>query len=268
MADRPNKLPAAGGRSTSAPGCVRARWRRVSAAILLLLAGAGARAAGDPYDPTPVPYLIRPPTNPAHHQARDLLPQTVAALHAALDPLGIRWFITQGISDDRLSAGTHRPDGRRAGTQGGYYSAVADISIAGLTTKVPRNRCSARQARAGKCLTAAQDAQFRRALQALRRAGFAAWYRHFYDRVAGHWENEIHAIDPIAPYHKASLRRQMDDYLAGRDGLAAHSRYDAAGRVIPNRSAFCRRAARSAQIKGYVPFGSGRARYRSRLCGS
>lgn len=226
-------------------------------------------AVSDPYDPTPVPYLTAPPTNPRLNQERDLLPQTRQALHSALDGIGIRWFITQGISQDPLSAGTHRPDGRSL--SGSYYSAVADISIAGLTTKVPRHRCTPSQARAGKCLTPAQEQQFHRVLRRLRDAGFAAWYRHFYDRRRGIWENEIHAIDPAAPFIKASLRRQMDDYLRGRDGLVGHTTRDAAGPIYPNRAAFCRRAALSASIKGYRPFRSDCIRYqsatKSRYCG-
>ena len=225
-------------------------------------------AVSDPYDPTPVPYLTAPPTNPRLNQERDLLPADAAGVAQCPDGTGIRWFITQGISQDYLSAGTHRPDGRSV--SGGYYSAVADISIAGLTTKVPAT-AAPRARRGGRCLTSAQEQQFHRALRRLRDAGFAAWYRHFYDRHQGIWENEIHAIDPAAPFIKASLRRQMDDYLRGRDGLVGHTTRDAAGPIHPNRAAFCRRAALSASIKGYRPFRSDCVRYqsatKSRYCG-
>ena len=235
----------------------------------------GAAQSSDPYDPSPAPYLVRPPADPRLNQESDLLPQTVAALHDALDGLGIAWFISQGISRDPLSAGTHRPDGRRAGRAGSsgsgrvppageFYTAVADISIRGLTTKTPPGSCSPRRRAAGRCLSPAENAQFVTLLRALRGAGFAAWYRHLYDSAHRRWEIEIHAIDPAAPYIKASLRRQMDDYLQGRDGLRGRRSYDAAGTIRPNPAAFCRRTALSAGVRGYVAFAADRAPYRSR----
>lgn len=58
-------------------------------------------------------------------------------------------------------------------------------------------------------------------VRALRRVGFAAWYR---SPSEGPWPAHIHAVlignDRLAP----SARRQADAYLAGRNGLANNGR--------------------------------------------
>lgn len=247
-------------------------WRYVTALLLggMVVLGwpaapggpsAALAARGYGYDPTPQPYRSSPPSSHAQNEERDLLPRTVAALHDALDGLGIDWFVAAGISDDPLSAGTHLPDGIRA--SGVPYTAAVDVSINGLTTKAPRGHCR-RGAR--RCLTAGENRQFIRLASALRAAGFAAWYRHTYDRRHRRWENEIHAIDPAAPYLKPSLRRQLDDYAGGRDGLVGNRRHDAGGRVRPHLEAFCRREALGGGTGGAVALGGSYRRYHSWAC--
>jgi hypothetical protein len=253
-----------------------AGWGRGSAPVQWALRRVGLGTPSDPYDPTPAPWMAAPPADPALDQAQDLLPETVAALHEALDGLGIPWFIAQGISTDPLSDGTHRPDGRLArprdeganeAARAGYYSAAMDISIPGLARKIPGGACKRSERRAGRCLTDEENEQFGQLVVALRDAGFAAWYRNIPDHKTGIWEIEIHAIDPIAPYLKPSLRRQLDDYLRGRDGLSRHLAYDSDGRtILPNVEAFCARAARSGEVADYVPWGAGRTAYRTGAC--
>jgi hypothetical protein len=107
--------------------------------------------------------------------------------------------ITQTIGSATASAGTHAQDGTYAGHA---YSAATDLSVSGLT-----------------------DSQVKELLARLDKMGFAAFYRN-----PGHdgWPStevrHIHAVFAGA-YMKDSLRSQIADFLAGKNGLASHTTY-------------------------------------------
>lgn len=107
--------------------------------------------------------------------------------------------ITQTIGGAVASAGTHLQDGVASATP---YSAATDISVRGLT-----------------------DAQVRVLVARLDAMGFAAFFR---DPGRDGWPaaeaRHVHAVFAGAKM-KASLRAQIADFLAGKNGLASHTSY-------------------------------------------
>jgi MYXO-CTERM domain-containing protein len=104
----------------------------------------------------------------------------LAAFKAAKVPLG---EITQTVGDAPASKGTHCPE------PGKKYSAATDL----------------RQGSSPCART-----------HALRMQGFAAWYRTAPEFPGN---NHIHAVYAGTPGIKASLAKQIDSFLAGRDAL-------------------------------------------------
>src|SRR5437868_4607787 len=107
--------------------------------------------------------------------------------------------IMQTIGNAAASAGTHAQDGV---VDGHPYSAATDISVKGLT-----------------------ESQVRTLVARLDSLGFAAFYRN-----PGHdgWpSSEIRHMHVVfaGARMKSSLRAQISDFLAGRNGLASHSWY-------------------------------------------
>jgi len=107
--------------------------------------------------------------------------------------------ITQTIGSAAASAGTHAQDG----VYDGYaYSAATDLSVSGLT-----------------------DSQVKTLIARLDAIGFAAFYRKpCYDGWPCSEARHIHVVFAGA-YMKSSLRSQIYDFLAGKNGLASHTTY-------------------------------------------
>lgn len=107
--------------------------------------------------------------------------------------------ITQTIGGAQASAGTHLQDG----VAGGHpYSAAIDLSVRGLT-----------------------DAQVRVLVARLDAMGFAAFFRNpGRDGWPASEARHVHAVFAGARM-KASLRAQIADFLAGKNGLASHTTY-------------------------------------------
>lgn len=100
--------------------------------------------------------------------------------------------VVQTIGDAKASAGTHAKDGT---LHGEAYCAAVDLSVRRMSKD-----------------------QIRTLLEKLADNGFVAWYRY---RLSFIGNKHIHAIYVGLPM-KESLRRQVKDYLNGRDGLACH----------------------------------------------
>lgn len=107
--------------------------------------------------------------------------------------------ISQTIGNAAASAGTHAQDGT---IDGKAYCAATDLRVASLT-----------------------DGEVRQLLDALATQGFAAFFR---DPGNDGWPStearHVHAIYVGVPM-KAALRAQVQDWLAGRNGLASHGAY-------------------------------------------
>lgn len=107
--------------------------------------------------------------------------------------------ISQTIGNAAASAGTHAQDGTIGGAP---YSAATDLRVGGLT-----------------------DGEVRQLLDVLASQGFAAFFR---DPGKDGWPaaeaRHVHAIYAGVPM-KAALRAQVQDWLAGKNGLASHGTY-------------------------------------------
>ncbi len=107
--------------------------------------------------------------------------------------------ISQTIGDAAASAGTHAQDGTIGGKA---YCAATDLRVGGLT-----------------------NAEVRQLLDVLASQGFAAFFR---DPGKDGWPaseaRHVHAIYAGVPM-KAALRAQVQDWLAGKNGLASHGSY-------------------------------------------
>jgi len=107
--------------------------------------------------------------------------------------------ISQTIGSAAASAGTHAKDGAAEGKD---YSAATDLRVVGLS-----------------------QAQIKDRLEELASVGFVAWYRW-----PGHdgWPSDeaphIHAVW-VGAKMKLSLRDQVRDWVAGRNGLVSHTKY-------------------------------------------
>lgn len=107
--------------------------------------------------------------------------------------------ITQTIGGAPASAGTHLQDGI---ADGHPYSAATDLSVRGLT-----------------------DAQVRVLVARLDAMGFAAFFRNpGRDGWPASEARHVHVVFAGARM-KASLRAQIADFLAGKNGLASHTAY-------------------------------------------
>lgn len=107
--------------------------------------------------------------------------------------------ITQTIGNATASAGTHAQDGVY---DGHAYSAATDLSVLGLT-----------------------DAQVKVLVAKLDALGFAAFYRKpGYDGWPASEARHVHVVFAGAKM-KSSLRSQIWDFLAGKNGLASHTTY-------------------------------------------
>lgn len=107
--------------------------------------------------------------------------------------------ITQTIGSAAASAGTHAQDGTVAGAP---YSAATDLSVSGLT-----------------------DTQVKTLIARLDALGFAAFFRKpGYDGWPSSEARHVHVVFAGAKM-KSSLRAQITDFLAGKNGLASHSTY-------------------------------------------
>ncbi|MGZ3420990.1 MAG: hypothetical protein ACXVEF_41415 [Polyangiales bacterium] len=107
--------------------------------------------------------------------------------------------ITQTIGSAAASAGTHAQDGTY---EGHAYSAATDLSVSGLS-----------------------DAQVKTLIAKLDALGFAAFYRNpGHDGWPSSEVRHVHAVFAGA-YMKSSLRAQIADFLAGKNGLASHTAY-------------------------------------------
>jgi hypothetical protein len=107
--------------------------------------------------------------------------------------------ITQTIGSAAASAGTHAQDGT---VDGQPYSAATDLSVSGLT-----------------------DAQVKTLIARLDAIGFAAFFRK---PCSDGWPcseaRHVHVVFAGAAM-KSSLRAQISDFLAGKNGLASHTTY-------------------------------------------
>jgi hypothetical protein len=107
--------------------------------------------------------------------------------------------ITQTIGNAVASAGTHAQDGT---VDGKPYCAATDLSVSGLT-----------------------DTQVKTLIAKLDTLGFAAFFRKpGYDGWPSSEARHIHAVFAGAKM-KSSLRSQITDFLAGKNGLASHTTY-------------------------------------------
>ncbi|MGZ3423021.1 MAG: hypothetical protein ACXVEF_29955 [Polyangiales bacterium] len=107
--------------------------------------------------------------------------------------------IMQTIGSAAASAGTHAQDGVY---NGHAYSAATDISVKGLS-----------------------ESQVRSLVARLDALGFAAFYRNpGYNGWPSYEIRHMHVVFAGARM-KSSLRSQIYDFLAGRNGLASHSAY-------------------------------------------
>lgn len=107
--------------------------------------------------------------------------------------------ISQTIGYATASAGTHAADGSVGGAQ---YSAATDLSVKGLT-----------------------DAQVKVLIAKLDALGFAAFFRNpGHDGWPSSEARHVHAVFAGAKM-KSSLRSQIADFLAGKNGLASHTTY-------------------------------------------
>lgn len=113
--------------------------------------------------------------------------KTVAALKWAEKRAGWALEIAQGSWNKGVgaSAGTHDAGG------------VVDLKVRQYTPK-----------------------QRKKVLRALKRAGFAAWYRR---EVPGLWGPHIHAVLINDPTAAPAAKAQVQSYLQGRDGLAGNN---------------------------------------------
>jgi hypothetical protein len=107
--------------------------------------------------------------------------------------------ISQTIGSAAASAGTHAQDG----TASGYaYSAATDLRVVGMS-----------------------EAAIGKFLDSLAKVGFIAWYRK---PGSDGWPSSeaphIHAIW-VGAKMKLSLRNQVRDFMAGKNGLASHTTY-------------------------------------------
>ena len=117
-----------------------------------------------------------------------------------------------------VTQGSYNPGGvgASAGTHDG--GGVVDIRVAPLTTT-----------------------QRWQLVRALRRVGFAAWYR---TPSQGPWAAHIHAVAVGDTDMSLSARNQVADYYVGRNGLASHALDNTPSRPPPRRcgrSSRCRR---------------------------
>ncbi len=107
--------------------------------------------------------------------------------------------ITQTIGSFAASAGTHAQDGT---VDGAPYSAATDLSVKGLT-----------------------DSQVKTLIAKLDALGFAAFFRNpGYDGWPSSEARHVHVVFAGAKM-KSSLRAQIADFLAGKNGLASHTAY-------------------------------------------
>lgn len=107
--------------------------------------------------------------------------------------------ITQTIGSAAASAGTHAQDGTASGQP---YSAATDLSVSGLT-----------------------DSQVKTLIAKLDTLGFAAFFRKpCYDGWPCSEARHVHVVFAGAAM-KSSLRSQISDFLAGKNGLASHTTY-------------------------------------------
>ena len=135
-------------------------------------------------------------------------PHVAAVLRFGLHPTASDWLrcvgitaarITQTIGGAPASAGTHLQDGI---ADGHPYSAATDLSVRGLT-----------------------DAQVKVLLARLDAMGFAAFFRNpGRDGWPASEARHVHVVFAGARM-KASLRAQIADFLAGKNGLASHTAY-------------------------------------------
>lgn len=107
--------------------------------------------------------------------------------------------IMQTIGSAAASAGTHAQDGV---SDGHPYTAATDLSVSGLT-----------------------DAQAKTLIAKLDTLGFAAYFRKpGYDGWPSTEIRHVHVVFAGAKM-KSSLRAQISDFLAGKNGLASHATY-------------------------------------------
>lgn len=166
---------------------------RVSVILTAALAAFAASRPSANAAPQAPPWsaAVRCALNPAHPEG--LHPDALAALKA----LSLTHRITQGINHKVERGNVHDTDGT---VNGKPYTGAADISV--------------------RCLTAAQIQQL---LGRLADAGFAAWYRK--DGDDG-WTGppHIHAVFAGCAL-KAVLRRQVESWLDGNNGLGGNTPY-------------------------------------------
>jgi hypothetical protein len=107
--------------------------------------------------------------------------------------------ISQTIGNATASAGTHAQDG----VAGGHaYSAATDLSVSGMT-----------------------DSQVHVLIGQLTKVGFVAFFRRpGHDGWPSSEARHVHAIWVGAPM-KLSLRNQVRDWHAGKNGLTSHTTY-------------------------------------------
>jgi hypothetical protein len=147
------------------------------------------------------------PSTPTSPQA-EACPHVAAILKWGLHPIASDRLRCVGISAARISqtignatasAGTHAQDGVFAGHA---YSAATDLSVSGLS-----------------------DAQVKTLITKLDQMGFAAFFRNpGHDGWPSSEARHVHAVFAGAAM-KSSLRAQISDFLAGKNGLATHTAY-------------------------------------------
>jgi hypothetical protein len=105
--------------------------------------------------------------------------------------------LIQTIGNDPSSAGTHAKDGT---VEGRDYAAATDLSVSGMT-----------------------DAQVKVLLDQMATLGFVPYYRAP-GQDGWNGSRHIHAIYAGAPM-KLSVRNQVRDWYAGKNGLVSHTEY-------------------------------------------
>jgi len=144
---------------------------------------------------------------------RGKTPPHQALLKAGLHPDASDWLRTLGVTAGQLtqtlgsaaaSAGTHEKDGDANGLP---YAAAADFSVK-LATGALKS-----------------EEEIEAFLTALTSIGYAGWYRKpGFDGWPASEAPHIHAIY-VGCAMKLSVRNQMRDFFAGKNGLASHKTY-------------------------------------------
>jgi hypothetical protein len=135
-------------------------------------------------------------------------PDADKALHNAQVDANMQIVVVQTLGTADASAGTHERDGYYVDSKGKKvpYSAALDISVnQGFTRITDKKRMPM------------GELHIKWLLRNLALHGFVCWYR----RPEQGFDYHIHAVYVGCPM-KDILKRQVEDFLEGKDGLRSH----------------------------------------------